>query len=214
VAALSEEHMCKASMLVIAVGLSMALPIFAEPQQESLGDLARQLRAQREKEAKKPVRVITNDNLPPRPAGGEGLTAASGISETPAGGEKANPTPPTTKTASAESPREKTGTEPESPDSKVKTRDYWQAKFTAARQALARAKEEQQLAEDELNLLQIQEARELDPMAKQDLGDKIQAKQSEVEGKRAAREKVQKALDELEQEFNASGAPEDWSQTD
>ncbi len=188
--------MHKTSMLLIVLGLSMALPPLAKPQQESLGDLARQLRAQKEKEAKKPVRVVTNDDLP----------RATGIAETPASAEKANPTKP----PSAEPPA-KTNPEPESPDSKGKNRDYWQAKFTAARQARARAKEEQQLSEDELNLLQIQQARELDPNNKQGLDSKVQAKQSEADDKRAATEKAQKVMDDLEQEFKDSGAPEEWS---
>ena len=47
----------------------------------SLGDVAKQLRAQREKAAKKPVKVFTNDNLPARPAP-ESSTAAAGSSDT------------------------------------------------------------------------------------------------------------------------------------
>jgi len=207
--AVSEGHMPKTPICLIVLGLFVALPVHARPQQESLGDWARQFRAQQEKEPRKAVKVITNDNLPPRPPGGEGITTATGIAETPAGGEKANSTPPSTPPSKGE----KSSTGPESSGSKVQTREYWQDKFAAARQALAQAKEEQQLVEDEVNLLQIQQARELDPIAKQGLNDRVQAKQSEVEAKQAATEKTQKALDDLEQEFKESGAPDDWSQT-
>jgi len=79
---------------------------------------------------------------------------------------------------------------------------------------LAKAKELQQLSEDELNLLQIQQVREIDPVAKADLTAKVQAKQSEVGLNTAATDAAQNALDDLEKEFKASGAPDDWSQTD
>jgi hypothetical protein len=47
----------------------------------SLGELARQLRAQREKAAQKPVKVFTNDNLPSRVAP-ESSTAATSTPDT------------------------------------------------------------------------------------------------------------------------------------
>ena len=203
--------MRKMPMLLIVVGLSVALPLLAQPEQESLGDFARQLREQREKESKKPVKVFTNDNLPARPPWDEGPTAASGLPEAPGGGQKPNPTQPTTKPSSPESAEEKSSVGPESPEKKIKTRDYWQARLKEARGKLARAREEQQLAEDELNLLQIQQARELDPNAKQDLDAKGRDKQAEVETKRTATDAAQKALNDLGREFKESGAPEDWS---
>lgn len=47
----------------------------------SLAELAKQLRAQREKAPQKAVKVFTNDNLPARPAS-ESSTAATGLSDT------------------------------------------------------------------------------------------------------------------------------------
>jgi hypothetical protein len=199
-------------MLVIVVGLSVALPFLAKPQQESLGDLARQVREQRAKESKTPVKVFTNDNLPARPPWDGG--PASGLPEAPAGEQKPNPPPPTAKPSSPESAEEKSSVEPESPENKIKTRDYWQAKFKEARGKLARAREEQQLAEDELNLLQIQQARELDPNGRQELDAKGRDKQAQVDTKRTASDAAQKALNDLEGEFKESGAPEDWSNTE
>jgi hypothetical protein len=201
-------------MLLIVVGLSAALPLLAKAEQESLGDFARQLREQREKESKKPGKVFTNDNLPARPPWDEGPTAASGLPEAPAGEQKSNPTQPTTKPSSPEPAEEKSSVGPESPEKKIKTRDYWQARFKEARGKLARAREEQQLVEDELNLLQIQQARELDPNAKQALDAKGRDKQAEVDTKRTATDAAQKALNDLEREFKESGAPEDWSNTE
>ena len=57
-----------AILTTMVVGIVMAGVSFAAPQQgsstPSLGELARQLKAQRDKEATKPVKEYTNDNLP------------------------------------------------------------------------------------------------------------------------------------------------------
>jgi len=212
--------MRKTPMLLMIAGLSVALPLVAgqqpDPSQppESLGDLARQVREQRAKAPQKPAKVITNDDLPARPQGAEGPSVATQNSETPAGGEEPNPAETTAKPAPSESPQEKPGAEPESPEGKGKNHEYWQGKFKEARQSLARAKDEQHLVEDELNLLQIQQVRELGPDAKEELGAQARNKQAEVEAKQAATDKSQKALDDLEQEFTQSGAPGDWNKTD
>jgi hypothetical protein len=198
--------------------LSAALPLAAPAQQapsdsssESLGDVARQQRVQRGKEAKKAAKVFTNDNLP-APKMGEAVSSSPAPPENPAPSE-----PDAAKGAAPATPSE-TGSKPATPseekENKVKTRDFWQQKFKAVRQGVAKAKEQQQLSEDELNLLQIEQARELDTMAKQDLDTKVQSKQSEVDTNKAVTEAAQRALEDLEKEFKDSGAPDDWSRTD
>jgi septum formation inhibitor MinC len=95
---------------------------------------------------------------------------------------------------------------------KAGTREYWQRRFQIARDSLARAQEEQQLAENELSLLQTRQAQELNPASQTDLAQAIPAKQEETRTKRAAVEKAKQDLDTLEKEFGASGAPAEWSQ--
>jgi hypothetical protein len=102
----------------------------------------------------------------------------------------------------------------EKPEAKNGTKEYWQAKFKSARARLADAKEGQQLAEDELNLLQIQAVRELDPNLKADLAGKIQAKEDEISARQAATEEAEKALEDLQNEFKATGQPDEWSETE
>lgn len=68
--------------LGLGVGLGRAQESATSP---SLGDLAKQLRAQRAKAAQKP-KLYTNDNLPARPPE-ENLTVAAGMSE-PSGEQK------------------------------------------------------------------------------------------------------------------------------
>ncbi|MGH7248746.1 MAG: hypothetical protein ACREH9_11625, partial [Pseudomonadota bacterium] len=82
----------------------------------------------------------------------------------------------------------------------------WQRRLDAARARLARAKEEQQLAEDELTLLQSQQARELAAGTTGEAAAKIADKKAEVDSKREATEKAQKELDDLEKKFEQSGA--------
>jgi len=194
----------KFAVLVLVLGLPISLAA-----QKSLGDLARQLREQRGKAPKKAVKVFTNDNLPARPPG-EGPTASASMSAE----AETKATPSSTAEASGkpgEGPEaEKTGPS----EDKKKTRDYWQGRFKALRGGLAGAQEALQLSKDELNLLQVQDARAIDPNEKTDLDAKVQAKQDEVNANQRAADKVKKQLDDLEKEFADSGAPADWSKTD
>ena len=194
-----------------------SLPSLAAPQQ-SLGDLARQLRQQQLKAGLKTTTVYTNDNLPARPPD-ETRAAASGTSSTPAATPSDQPqaqgeSREATKETSNAPEAGQAASEPEKAESKQGTKEYWQSRFKAARARLAEAKERQQLAEDELNLLQIQDVRELNPTTKAELADKIKAKQDEVSGTRAATEEAQKTLEDLENEFKASGAPDEWSESE
>jgi ribosomal protein L19E len=98
------------------------------------------------------------------------------------------------------------------PKGKLGTKEYWESRFKSARAKLARAREIQQLTEDELRLLQVQQAREvLNTDVAAELAQKIPAKQAEVDAARAATEKATQELEELQKEFAASGAPEEWS---
>jgi hypothetical protein len=200
------------TFILVAVGLLILLASSVAIAQ-SLGDLARQERAKRSKETKKAVKVVTDEDLPPRPVEEPKATTSPSESAEQPGEQPAEQAaePPATppEEASAPPPAE----EPK-PEDKQKTRDYWQGRFKAAKQRIADAEELQRLAEDELSLLQIQQARELSPDAKSDLDAQVKAKSAEVESKRAQTAKAQKALEDLEKDFKESGAPEDWSKTD
>ncbi len=171
---------------------------------QSLGDIARQSRAKQAKNP--PTKVWTNDNIP----------KASRIESKPTSPPAEAPAPETASPAPSETASKETAPGASKPSEEGQKRDqaYWQARFKAARAQLASAKEHQQLAEDELSLIQIQEVRELDPAAKKDLEDKIAAKSVEVDQARKATAKAQQALDDLQKEFDASGDPAEWSKTD
>ena len=208
-------------LLSMLIGAAVVLPVVTMGQQESLGDLARQLRAERQKSGEKPAKLYTNDNLPIGPAQ-QGATATPGTSSPPSEGPAGSqpdaagivpqaPSQPSTVQGPAAG--EQSAVPQESAGEEMRTEAYWQGKFKVARANLARAREVQQLVEDELNLLQIQEARELNLNAKQTLGAKVESKQTEVEAKRAATAKAEQALQDLEKEFKESAAPEEWSRT-
>jgi hypothetical protein len=188
---------------------------------QSLGDFARQQRDKQGKEAKKAAKVYTNENMPVAPPE-EAATPVAGMAGTAPPGAEAQPgsapaasEPGAAKTAGEAKPEEAAPpTSAEKPEDKIKTKDYWQDKFKAARLQLAKAQEEQQLVEDELQLLQIQQAREIAPEVQAEVAQKMAAKKDEIETKRGATAKTQKALDDLEKDFKDSGAPEDWSKTE
>ena len=208
-ATLSAKHTDRITLLATILLLAAALPLAAQSApQESLGDVARQLREQHSKDTQKATKVFTNDNLP-EPKFGEAVSSSSASVEKPA-----TPASATAKPATPPPSGEAGRKPPEPAGDKDKSHDYWQGKFKAARQDLAKAKEQQQLSEDELNLLQIQQVREMNPDPKAELTTRVQAKQSEVEVNRATTEAAQKAVDDMEKEFRDSGAPDDWSVTD
>jgi hypothetical protein len=186
----------KILIAILGIGASLLFaPATTAPQ--SLGEIARELRREREAQPQKAAKVYTNDNIA-KSAQPETIlspTAEPNASEAESGGTEASPPP-----QAQEQEAKKT----------VKSKDYWEARFHSARAALARAKEEQQLVEDELSLLEIQQVRSLDPDLSKKLSEQIGAKKDELEIKRTATRKAQKTLDELNKEFEESGAPEDW----
>ena len=205
--------MKKATLWLAIVALSVVLPAAAQsPPEESLGTLARQLRQQRDEGAKKAAKVFTNDNLP-APTSWEPVNSQVGPPPPPENSTVASANSPKANSSAAPGESPKIGNhEPESPPAGVGTREYWQARFKAARQDVANAQKAQQLVEDELNLLQLQQAREIDPDAKAEFTTRVEAKQSEVDRAKAATEAAQKVLADIEDKFKESGAPEEWSQ--
>jgi DNA repair exonuclease SbcCD ATPase subunit len=169
---------------------------------QSLGEIARELRQQK-KESKQPVKVFTNDNLPP-PSPWEPVTMGSSpstvkaekeLQEQPAGGQE----------------NKEIEVPPEKKDGKKESTEELEAQLKTARQELASAQEQQQLSEDELNLLQLQQAREggLDSELHAQIQEKIDAKQTEVETKRAVTAKAQEKVDEIAKKLEELRADKD-----
>jgi len=192
----------KPMLVAVLVSLSVGAAVAAA---QSLGDVARQFRQQQGKETRKAVKVYTNDNLPPPAPWEEVAPAVDTTKATPKPEAESKPGGPVTQPAEPAA---------EKSDDKKRTQEYWQEKFTTARREVASAESAQRLAQDELSLLQIQQAREIDPDVQSQVATKIQAKQAELTAIQAQLDAAQKVLDDLQKEFDASGAPAEWSQTE
>ena len=194
---------------LVFVGILLISSAAATPAQ-SLGEIARQCRKEREareKNGEVPVKVFTNDDIIRMPPIS---ILKSSIQAAPSPETKPSAPPQGRTAATTMTPVARPGNTPAEEGSKSK--EYWRARFKSARARLAHAKEEQTLVEDELRLLQIQQARELNPDHSRKLNGQIDASTVELEGKRAATEKARSAMEQLEKEFKESGAPQDWLQ--
>jgi hypothetical protein len=160
---------------------------------QSLGDLARQQRAQKEK-APTNVKTYTNDNLP-APVFGEPVTYNPAPKIEDKEKDKKETTPAATQKPS---------------DDKIKTRDYWRDRMQGLMNDLDNAREVQNVSESELNLLHLQQTRELDPNVQKDLEEKAKAKQAEVDQLRLNTTAARQAVVDFQKEFKASGANPDW----
>jgi len=108
------------------------------------------------------------------------------------------------------------GKEEKSGDKKDKKRskEYWQAKFKSVRADLAQAEEAQKLVQDEIDLLKMRQVQETSDDAQAEIKAKLASRQAELEKATTVTEKAKKALDNLKKEFDESGAPPEWSETE
>ncbi|HUI42655.1 MAG TPA: hypothetical protein VL523_11875 [Terriglobia bacterium] len=97
---------------------------------------------------------------------------------------------------------------------KTGTQEFWKRSFKAARAELARSQEQQKLSEDELALLQSQQAHDIGTANAGVIAGQVAAKEADVASKQAATAQAEKNLAALEQEFQASGAPAEWAEPD
>ena len=175
---------------VFAVSISLAAGIV---RAQDLSQLAKKTREQRMKVMQqKSVRIWNNDNLPKRPAG-EGPTAAGAMSAAPPPNypgalEPEAPPPP--------EPQEST---------EAADLDSMRAQIKQDRQSVEGLEERLRLAEDELSLLQVQQASELSPDTQSALAAQIKDKNTAVSGLRQDVDKAKKEIEKLEKDFNSQG---------
>jgi len=81
----------------------------------------------------------------------------------------------------------------------------WDSRFKLARARLADAEEQLHVSQEELKLLRIQVVQTLNSGTKADLDGKVKDKEDEISQKQELKDEAQKALEELQQEFEASG---------
>jgi hypothetical protein len=201
----------------VALAVSGVGPLFAQPQGESaaglsLGDFARQQKAQRERAAKKPAKEFSNDNLPARPAAGA-LTVAAGMSTE---GEEKTPEG----TEAAASGQESTGAEvaktPEAGTSESAPA-HDEAYYREAMRKLQdrRAMHERQLSVLEQKLSQGEMVFYPDPnktLAQESTSfrSEINKLRDEVAKKQQDIADDDKAMDDLREQLRREGGPSGW----
>jgi len=190
--------------LAMALGLALAASGFALGQSQanssqapSLGDLAKQLRTQREKANAKP-KVFTNDNLPARPAE-EKLTVAAGMSEAP-----------------AEEKGEKTGEKTEGKGASDNTRGekYFRSRATAIHAQMALHQRELSILEQKLGQGQMQyypdPNKTLQQTSTPELNSDINKLRDQIDKKKQQVADDQKALDDLTDQLRREGGEPGW----
>lgn len=203
---MTQTFCAKLSLIILG---ALLLPAPASTYAQSLGEIARQYRKgleARKKEGEVPVRVFTNDDIARMPP----VSTSVSLQQKPPGPSEKQLEPRPSATAQSQSRAAPSAKQAPGARKSVKSKEYWQTRFKAARAALDYAKEEQKVVKDELQLLQIQQARELDPDRSRQLNGQIDAAKVELETRRAATRKARQALEKLEKEFKKSGAPQDW----
>lgn len=156
------------------------------PQQESLADAARKARESK-KEQPKPAHVYDNDNLP------GGTISTVGKSEQPKEGDN-----------SAQ------GTEDKNADQNGEK--AWRDKFAQLRDKLARDKEDLDVMQRELGVLNLQNYNDpVKAMQQQMTRDDINKKTADIDAKRKQIDADQQAIDDAEEDLRKSGGDPGWA---
>lgn len=183
------------SLLLLAPGVS-----WAQTQGESLGDLARQIRAQRAKKDLSKVPLFTNENIP---RGGEVSVVGGAAPATPAATGEAG--------AEGEAgPAEK---------SKEKECDEacWRDKFRAKRDMIRAAQKELEILQREYNLARTQYYQDPNRAVREQYsnnpagGRELQELQQKITAKQAEIATLQRGLADLEDELRRAGGDPGWA---
>lgn len=217
------------SVIGLAVSFYGHLAAWAQEgatQGASLGNLARQLRAQREKATQKPAKIYTNDNLPARPAPGA-LTVAAHISETEgAEGEAAGAEATSGESAAPEEAAKETaekqpaGTEattpgpPEAESEDVHDEKYYRKKIGELRTRLELHKRQLAVLEQKLAQGQMQFYGDPQKTLEQEStpafrGD-VTKLQQEIDQKRQDIAAAEQAISDLQDQLRREGSPPGW----
>jgi len=155
---------------------------------QDLSQLAKKTRENRLKTMQqKSVRVWNNDNMPKAPAQG-GPTAAGGMSAvtpSPNPASLTNELPP--------------------PEDMASEMDAVKDQAKGATQNVKSIEERLHLAEDELSLLEVQQASELSSTTQAEITRKVAAKKSEVQSQKQALEKAKEELENAEKALENIG---------
>lgn len=209
-------------VVTVALAVTGAVRLLAQAQggsgqEPSLGDLARQQRALREKAAKKPAKEFSNDNLPARPAAG-GLTVAAEMSTEAQGeGKKTEEaastegTPSGTATTTEPSKPTKVGQAEEPP---AHDEAYYRDAMGKLRDRLAMHQRQLSVLEQKLSQGEMQYYADPQKALEQSSTPSVNADtnklRDDIEKKKQDIADDEKAMEDLRDQLRSEGGPPSW----
>lgn len=179
-------------LALIILALAAAIGIAPAPAQD-LTKLAKKTREDRLKvKQQKSVRIFNNENMPKPPAG-EGPTAAADMLASPP-----------TESLEATHPESSPPPEPGDPDAAA-AMESMRGQIKQTQQKLKALEGRLRLAEDELSLIQLQQASELSPDTQTAVSAKVKERSAEVAAQKQEIEKARKEVEKLEKDLKALG---------
>ena len=201
-------------MAVVAAGLCLAaLGIHAQEQSSSqqgssqqtgdpVADAARKAREEKEKKnAQKPKRVFTDDDVRPAAPEKPAVQNASAATPATAGAEGAS--------AATAAGQKAEGEEKEDPNSEK----AWRKRFREQHQKIANAEKELDILQRELQKSSVQYY--ADPqkaMREQNSRGEINGKTAKIEAKKKELEQLRQQLDDMESDLRKAGGDPGWAQ--
>ena len=192
---MTKNIIARAAVLVVATAAASAAvpPTYAQ----SLGDLARQEAARRQA-VKGPVKVFTNESLPPGP---QAVVPPS--AEAPG----AQPAPP-----AASAPADAAATpekEPQAPDP-TKDPEYWRKRMADAKQARDRNAFLLQAVQSRINALTTDFYARDDPYQRDQIGLERQKTLAELDRMKKEQVALEKQVADIEEEARRANIPPGW----
>jgi hypothetical protein len=185
----------KQSARVVLVAAAAVIASVLSAGAQSLAEVARQ-EAARRKDAKAPVKVITNDNLKVVPP------AAPPVVPGEAGAQPAAPAD----AAAGEAAEQKAA---ETPDP-AKDPEYWRKRITDARQARDRNAFLLEAVQSRINALTTDFYARDDPYQREQLGLERQKTLGEFERMKTRQAELEEAVADIEEEARRANVPPGW----
>jgi hypothetical protein len=185
---------------LLALVLFAALPMVAQQQSQSqtgdpIADAARKAREEK-KNAPKPKKVFTDDDIAPKPQ-----TPPAGAQQAPAAGEAGQG-------AGAEGAAGAQGAAAKQPNSE----EVWRKRFAAQRARIAKAEEELDVLQREMDKSQVQYYPDPQKALNEQLTRKdINTKTAKIDQKKQQIEQLKQELSNMEDELRKSGGDPGWA---
>jgi predicted RNase H-like nuclease (RuvC/YqgF family) len=194
---------------VLGSGLAFAQSERSSAGATSLGELARQLKAERQKEQQKPAKVYTNDNIPAGKSQG-GLAVASGISKSPSE-EGAPAKPPAAAGEKSKEAAKPAGSAQSESKEGVHDEEYYRTRASALREQLDLHKRELNVLQQKLSLNEMQYYPDPNKALQQEYSrSDINKLNAEIQKKQDQIAEDEQAIEDLRDQLRREGGDPVW----